>query len=69
MQEHVERMLEEAIALKRKMDKLLAFLDTEVSDALSQQEQNLMATQLNAMSAYFGILVIRLNAAGIEVNM
>jgi hypothetical protein len=69
MQEHMQRVLEEAITLKLKMDKLLAFLETEIFNTLSQQEQNLLAVQLNAMTTYFGILVIRLNAAGIEVSM
>jgi regulator of replication initiation timing len=68
MQEHEKRMLEEATTLKLKTDKLLAFLDTEIFNALNQQEQKLLAVQLNAMMTYFGILVIRLNAAGIEVS-
>ena len=66
MEPHVERMLQEAKELKAKIDKLVDFLPTDKFKSLSQAEQDLLGIQLNAMTAYFGALCVRLRMTGVE---
>lgn len=64
---HVQRMIEEHTQLKDKVTKLTNFLATEAYKELSEPERDMLATQLSAMGAYFGILTIRLRMAGVGV--
>lgn len=54
-----ERMHQEFAELACKLDKLEAFLGTDIFDAMDEVDQQLLLAQYNAMNTYSTILDVR----------
>ncbi|EEC0942648.1 hypothetical protein UJ11_003568 [Salmonella enterica subsp. enterica] len=63
LQPHQQRVVDEESALHEKTDALNAFITTSpIYDGLDNAEQNLLCAQMAAMTAYLGILRVRIDA-------
>ncbi len=61
MKPHEQRVIDEKTELDEKIQKLVAFFQTELFDGLSSYDQALMQMQANAMLTYAGILTLRIS--------
>ena len=67
MQDYQKRMIEEEVALSRKVEKLAAFLDKTHHTGISEEELTILGEQLKHMSAYRMVLRVRINAFKAEL--
>ena len=56
MEEHVQRMLDESVELKKRIERLEAFIGTDTFNALPHVKRNLMIDQFYAMDYYDKVL-------------
>lgn len=61
MKPHEQRVIDEKTELDEKIQKLVAFFQTETFEGLSSYDQALMQMQANAMLTYAGILMLRIS--------
>lgn len=63
---HQLRVLEEHAQLSERLSKLMMFLGTPIFATLPQEDKQLLAAQSGAMSAYLGILNLRIGRFGVQ---
>ncbi len=68
MKPHEERLAEELMGLRVKIEMLEAFMKTVEFDALTILEKNLMHNQLAPMKQYSEFLVLRIDVAKIRAE-
>ena len=59
--EHVQRVINERVELKDKIDKLLNFMQGDVFRALMPHDRYLLAQQLKHMTSYHEVLEARIS--------
>ena len=70
MQPHEQRMIEEAVQLKERLDKLSGFITAnELFHSLSAREQKRMRMQCAAMEIYFLALSERIDSLPIATSI
>ncbi len=60
MEGFVQRMVEEILQLKQKIEKLSKFLKSQTFNELDDYQKSLLVRQYSAMCAYFEVLAARL---------
>ena len=60
MQPHQQRVIDEKDQLGEKLEKLLAFLSTDIYKSLPQREQELLYFQSQVMEDYYEVLQERI---------
>lgn len=60
----VKRLEEEMAELQSKLEKLVAYFDSDKFENLPEKQQILLTMQANTMTTYLGILTLRLEDLG-----